>query len=294
MQYIVRNHKRVASIALLLLLLLALLLALPAQAQDTDSDDMMDEGVFVSIRLYDGIDPADMPEIRQLVYAEDGRDGFLEILRAAPGYVGYYRVIDGEDQLGAITLFETAEQAAASNEMAREYVVEYMTHLLPNPPVILEGALDIHSLDLLESELMMDEDMDEDADEDMDDMSMDDEVSGLYASVRVYDGFDMMSLEETVATVNDGFLPLLREAEGFFGYLLMHGGEDGLGAASIYVSEEAASASTEAASDFVAENLADVLPEDPFVVSGEVIVASLAALHEGENLIDEMMMEEDS
>ena len=68
--------------------------------------------------------------------------------------------------------FESAEQAAASNERARDFVAEKLAPLLPNAPTIVQGPMDTRHFARL------------------DDM-MADEVTSLYASLRLYAEVDL-------------------------------------------------------------------------------------------------------
>ena len=152
----------------------------------------------------------------------------------------------------------------------------------------------------------MDKDMDEDTDDDMgedtdeeddDDMMKDDGVVSLYGALRIYDGFDMQYLEESNERVATIFLPMQQESEGFFGYLIMNNGEGMIGALSIYDTEENAAAVNDQAAAFVTEYMAEYLtkwPPDLIVTNAHLGVAALAGLHEGANLIGEMMMDESS
>lgn len=246
--------------ARLILVCLVILTSLPftANAQET----MADEGIFVSIRRYEGVDPADMQEVARLA-----DQGFLPIMRESEGFVAYYLLPAG-DILAAVSLFESAQQATASNEAAREFVAEHLAPLLPNPPKIFEGFVDIGFIEMLDG-------------------MAEGDVSKLYASVRIYDDFTPDNLSEFVALVEDGFLPIMRDSTGFFGYYLLHDSEGGLGAVSIFDSEASALASNEAAADFVAENLTAFLPNAPQITSGEIAIAVLASLEDGANLIDD-------
>ncbi len=274
MQLMIRKWKRIA--AAILLMALMLWLALPAaQAQEGSP--------FISIRLYEGIDPADQTEIGRIA-----AEGFLPLLREAPGFIGYYLLHTDGEVLAAVNLFETQEQAQASNELARDYVAANLAPLLPNPPRIVEGQLDVSFVKLLADMDMAGEEADMD-------MMADDDISALFASIRIYEDFAMENLDGMVALVQDIFLPLMQETPGFFGYYTMNSGEGAVAAISIFASEEAALASNEMARDFVAENLAQLLPKDPLTASGSLSVAALMAWRDGENLIDADMnkMEED-
>ena len=246
MQFIVRRHRGLMSVVLLMSLLL---LPLLAQAQDSG-------GAFVSIRHYDGIDPADQSEIGRIA-----SEGFLPIIRQASGFIGYYLAHSG-DELVAVSLFDSQEQASASNELAREFVAENMAPLLPNPPRIIEGTVAIEAV-------------------------ADDAPDGFFASVRIYDDQNMETVAETNARTREIFLPALRETAGFFSYYVMNDGNDVVAAVNVFESEEAALASNDMASEFVAEHLAEFDLGTPARISGQVSVAALAAWREGENLVME-------
>ena len=243
MQFIVRRHKGLMTVVLLMSLLLPLL----AQAQDSG-------GAFVSIRHYDGIDPSDQSEIKRIA-----SEGFLPIIRQASGFIGYYLAHSG-DELIAVSLFDSQEQASDSNEIAREFVAENMAPLLPNPPRIIEGAVEVEAV-------------------------ADDAPDSLFASVRIYDDQNMETVAETNARTRDIFLPALRETAGFFSYYVMNDGDDTVAAFNVFESEEAALASNDMASEFVAEHLAEFDLGTPARISGQVSVAALATLREGENLV---------
>ena len=232
------------------------------------ADDAMEESAFISIRRYDGINPANKDEIENIT-----REGFVPILRESDGFIGYYVVFAAEDVVVAINLFESREQSLASNELAREFVVESLAPLVPNPPQIVEGSVDIGFVEMLDG-------------------MVENAISSLHASVRIYDEFDTDDRDDFVATVEDGFLPLMRETDGFFGYYLMNDGGGNLAAISIFDSEDSALASNEKARDFVAESLTAFLPNAPSVTSGRVGIAVLADANAGANLIDDMMKDE--
>ncbi len=253
------HQKRIALVALLFF---ALLLALPLPAgAHADS-------VYISIRLYDGVDPANNQELERVT-----REGFIPIINGSEGFIAYYIVYPTDSTGASISIYETREQAIASNELARDFVEANLLPLLPNAPRIVEGSVDIGFVELLDG-------------------MGDGDVSQLHASVRIYDGFSDDELDEFVTIVEDGFLPIMRESAGFFGYYLMRDSAGALGAISIFDSEASALTSNEQARDFVAENLTAYLPTDPSVVSGPVGIAVLAGVNEGANLIDDMMSDE--
>lgn len=252
------NKKRVTLAAMLLF---ALLLALPLPA---GADDTMADSVFISIRMYEGVDPVNSQELLRIT-----REGFIPLIRDSEGFIAYY-LVDPGDGLGlTISIFETREQAIASNMLARDFIETYLAPLVPNPPRIVEGTVDIGFVEMLDGAGAGDS-------------------SQLHASVRIYDGFEAADLDEFVAIVEDGFLRIMRESAGFFGYYLTHDGVGALSAISIFDTEASALASNEQAREFVAENLTAYLPKDPLIASGRVGIAVLADLNDGANLIDDM------
>ena len=154
-----------------------------------------DDQVFVSIRVYDGVEPADRDEIVRLV-----DPGFLSIMRESDGFVGYYLLPAG-DKLASVSMFDSAEQASASNAAARDYVAEYMAPLLPNPPLTVEGGLDVwHVADDL----------------------MGDDGGSLYAALRIYDNYDLSERDQAVECGTDG-IPAHPARGGRSVQLLQHG-----------------------------------------------------------------------
>ena len=260
MQSCARNRNKWLAVAQVLALVMLLVSPLTAVAEDTMDED----SVFISIRRYDGIDPDDMAETERII-----RDGFVPIISGSEGFIAYYVVLTDDDVLLTTNLFETREHALASNDLAREFVVDYLAPLLPNPPQIVEGSVDIGFVEMLDS-------------------MTDDDVGSLHAGVRIYDGFDANDLGEFVTILEEGLLPLMRETGGFFGYYLMNNGAGKVASISIFDAEESVLASNEKAHDFVAENLTAYLPNDPLISVGRVGIAVLADVNDGANLIDEM------
>lgn len=265
MQSLANQRKR--SFTIVALLTLALLLALPIPA---GAQDMMGDGVFISIRLYEGVDPKDMPEIKRQTRLE-----FVPIVSTSEGFLSYYVVYgNATGEVAAINVFETQEQASASNELARQNIIDVNSqHLLPNAPQIVEGTVDIGFVEMLDG-------------------MGDGDVSQLHASVRIYDEFEMDNLDGFVTSIEEGFLPIMRETDGFFGYYAMNDGSSAVATISIFDSESSALASHEKARDFVEENLTAFLPNDPLITSGRVGIAVLADLNDGVNLIDDVMVDD--
>ena len=226
------------------------------------------EQVFASVRVYDGVDPDDQDEIGRLT-----GEGFLPIMRDSDGFVGYFLLSAG-DELAAISMFRSEEQASASNEKARDFVVENLAPLLPNAPRIVEGVVEVSYVAIAEA------------------MAMDAGISPSHALLAIYDGFDMARLDATVALVESVFVPDLRESGGLFSYHGISDGVDTAVALRIMDSEASLQRGSDIAADFVAEHLAGWLPPDPLQVSGQLTVAALAEIDMGANLIGSTMAEQ--
>ncbi len=260
MQSIASAGKR--CFTLIALLTFAVLSALPISVSAQAGS------VFASVRVYDGVDPMDQDEIARLV-----DDGLLPIMRESDGFVGYYLLPAG-DMLAAVSLFETADQAAASTETAREFVAESLASLLPNAPRILENELDIRYSALVEG------------------MADADSVSELYGALRIYGNYDMSRRTEIVDLTASGFLPIQQTMTGFIGYLNLDDGIDTVVAFSIFDTEANALAANEEAAAFVAENLADHRRDEPIRINGRLGVAALAEIRMGQNLIEDKKIED--
>ena len=99
----------------------------------------------------------------------------------------------------AVSVFATAEGASDSNAAAADYVAEHMAPLLPNPPLIVEGTIDLFHMALLDQMMTLDAD----------------EVSSLYGALRIYDNVDLSDRAHDVDVVESIFLPIQQEATGF-------------------------------------------------------------------------------
>lgn len=86
------------------------MMATPAAAAATDFGHL-------TLRIHDTAEEVDEAALGSQVEA-----GFLSILQEAPGYHAYYWFVVSESQIGAISIFDLAEQTAASNEAAADWV----------------------------------------------------------------------------------------------------------------------------------------------------------------------------
>ncbi len=81
------------------------------------------------------------------------------------------------------------------------------------------------------------------------------------------------SAAEWAQRVETGFVPLMRELEGFQGYYLLNGGQDVLITISMFDSADAALASNAKAADWVRHNVLELARGMPEVMVGDVLIA---------------------
>src|SRR4051812_31303152 len=98
--------------------------------------------MYVAIRHYQVDPPAVAEAIRQI------DEGFIPIIKDAPGFLAYYALDAGDDGLATVGFFDDRVGAEESIRMAAELVRENMASLIPNPPVIIAGEVGAHELNL--------------------------------------------------------------------------------------------------------------------------------------------------
>ncbi|MET4645640.1 hypothetical protein OG894_10275 [Streptomyces sp. NBC_01724] len=94
----------------------------------------------------------------------------------------------------------------------------------------------------------------------------------MYAVVRRYEG--VTDPAEAGRQVNEGFLPLLRQVQGFVAYYWVDAGGGVMVSTSVFQDPAGAEESTERAGEFVRDRLASLLPNPPQVTAGEVVAHS--------------------
>ncbi|WP_327421350.1 hypothetical protein OG612_32120 [Streptomyces sp. NBC_01527] len=94
----------------------------------------------------------------------------------------------------------------------------------------------------------------------------------MYAVVRRYEG--VTDPAEAGRQVNEGFLPLLRQVQGFVAYYWVDAGGGVMVSMSVFQDPAGAEESTVRAGEFVRERLASLLPNPPQVTAGDVVAHS--------------------
>lgn len=94
----------------------------------------------------------------------------------------------------------------------------------------------------------------------------------MYAVVRRYEG--VTDPAEAGRQVNEGFLPLLRQVQGFVAYYWVDTGGGVMVSMSVFQDPSGAEESTDRAGEFVRDRLASLLPNPPQVTADEVVAHS--------------------
>jgi hypothetical protein len=91
----------------------------------------------------------------------------------------------------------------------------------------------------------------------------------MHAAVRMYRVTDIDAL---VRKVEDEFVERVKEIDGFVGYYVIDGGDGTAASVTVGETEEAVESSTQRASEWVRESVADLIEGAPEVTAGEVRV----------------------
>ncbi|MBV9251863.1 MAG: antibiotic biosynthesis monooxygenase [Acetobacteraceae bacterium] len=67
------------------------------------------------------------------------QEGFVPLLRELPGFRGYYLFDGGPDVLVSIRIFDTADEALASNETAANWIRDNILEFVKGMPEVMAG-----------------------------------------------------------------------------------------------------------------------------------------------------------
>ena len=93
----------------------------------------------------------------------------------------------------------------------------------------------------------------------------------MYVTVRRYDG--VSDPQKVARLVDEGFIPIISEMPGFVAYYFVDAGDGVMVSTSVFEHKDAEEQSNFRAGQFVAENLAYLLPNAPQVTAGEVVTS---------------------
>src|ERR687886_1279768 len=91
----------------------------------------------------------------------------------------------------------------------------------------------------------------------------------MHVAIRRYQ-LDPGSLGEVMRHINEGFIPIIKEADGFLAYYALNAGAGELATVSIFEDQAGAEESIRMAADWVRQNLAALLPNPPEITAREV------------------------
>ena len=67
------------------------------------------------------------------------KDGFVPLLRDLPGFREYYLLDGGQDVLISIRVFDSADEALASNEIAADWMRDNVLEFVKGMPEVMAG-----------------------------------------------------------------------------------------------------------------------------------------------------------
>jgi hypothetical protein len=97
----------------------------------------------------------------------------------------------------------------------------------------------------------------------------------MFATIRRYDGVDQNRSAELTSKVNETLVPKLNRLPGFAGYYLIEAGNGVFSSLSLFETREQGMESTKSVATWLRdEKLETMLPNEPKITSGKVVVHS--------------------
>lgn len=181
---------------------------------------------------------------------------FLPRTAALPGYAGYVLSEHLTDPTATITLTMLANASAAADEGARDYVSSLDARFVAETPVAEQGpvrAFQVTARPVTDLPPFL---------------------HGCQFTMRERRNAPDADIEDVVAKLTDGLVPLLMEMPGFVLYCWIQT-EDGRVAINIWETADQVVAGNEAVAAWVAENTANTTTGDPVVSDGSVVYADI-------------------
>ena len=91
--------------------------------------------MYVAVRQYK-VKVGSMDEI-----ARSAQEGYVPLIRQAPGFVAYYGVVTGSDSLFTVSIFQDQAGADESTRLAADFVRQNLAALFEGPPEITAGEV---------------------------------------------------------------------------------------------------------------------------------------------------------
>ncbi len=98
----------------------------------------------------------------------------------------------------------------------------------------------------------------------------------MHAAIRLHQ-VDPGSVDKVRRGINEGFLPIIKDASGFQAYYALDAGGGRLATVSVFEDRAGAEESTRMAADWIRQNMASLLPNPPEVLEGEVFANEAAS-----------------
>jgi hypothetical protein len=93
--------------------------------------------MYIAVRRYEGVkDPQKVKQVAE--------EGFVPLISEMPGFVAYYWVDAGDGVIVSTSVFEHKDAEEQSTFRAGAFIQEHLLPLLPNPPQITAGEVDIY------------------------------------------------------------------------------------------------------------------------------------------------------
>jgi len=171
-------------------------------------------------------------------------EGFVPLITSAAGFVSYFVVDTGTSGFFTTGIFEDQAMAEESVKMAATWVKDNLAKQLPDPPQITSGQITLRQV-------------------------IEDAGFG-FCVMRRYSNVDSSHTEAITRLVRDGLLPMISTMAGFAGYVLLETGNGVLVSLSAFADQSSCEASNRSSLEWVKQNLADLLPSSPEVITGEI------------------------
>jgi hypothetical protein len=98
----------------------------------------------------------------------------------------------------------------------------------------------------------------------------------MHAAIRQYQ-VDPGSVDEVRRGINEGFLPIIKDASGFQAYYAIDAGGGRIATVGVFEDRAGAEESTRMAADWIRQNMASLIPNPPEVLEGEVFANEAAS-----------------
>ncbi len=226
--------------------------------------------MYVTIRRYEGV--ADSPEMTSRVEA-----GFLSLISAMTGFVGYYWVDLGYGAMLSASLFDSLPSSTAANQSAARWIRANLNPFLKQDPRSEGGeVLAYKSVDTASRArrgaipIAARSPLAALAGKASGTVPERAQVSRPHLTVRRYEG--VASQQDAAKQIRESFVPLIAALPGFHSYYWADLGSAAL-SVSIFDSFSHGVESGQTAASWVRTHLATVLPQNPRIESGRVVVS---------------------